>query len=45
MKSEEVGTSERVRTTLLLLLLFSGVFIVIWLKVLLKLLSGGAVSG
>lgn len=41
----QASEEPRTRVALILLLIYSGVFAVIWLKVLLQLLSGGAVSG
>ncbi len=46
MANKEQETGEpRTRVALIILLIYSGVFAAIWFKVLLQLLSGGAVSG
>ncbi len=44
MENEEKGGRE-VKTTLYLLIIFAGIMIASWIIVLLKLLSGGSVSG
>ena len=42
---KEANQEPRTRVALIILLIYSGVFAAIWLKVLFQLLSGGAVSG